>query len=429
MNKVLSILLAAILLLSLCGCGNTKQEESGGFKPALDTEKSADIVVMGNYANFEALEAIFDDFNTYYPNVALSFLMPDNYNNSIGIILDSDNAPNIYFNYYWMVGRDTYEASFRHAEDLSDPALGFDLSCIRQNLLCRDENGALPMLPIFSTTYGMLVNEDLFQKEGLKVPKTYSELLAVCSALKEKGYASPMMGYIPETGGSSFAYGLVYPYYCSLIADDPDAVAAANNMSPDAGEYMRPVLTYLTDLADRGCIDLEECKKIADNYTAVILRFFEGDVPMMICAGDTVSGTRKRESQSEAFTNNPFSYAFHAIPATEEGAYLVDTTNVQFSVNKDCKDLDMTNEFMRFLISSTELNKMAEIKRLVSPTTDLSYDNIYAPLGDIPSDRIISPEKIGLTDAVTLQLRSAVYRVLTGELSIDEAVAQYGTLE
>ena len=60
MNKVLSILLAAILLLSLCGCGNTKQEESGGFKPALDTEKSADIVVMGNYANFEALEAIFD---------------------------------------------------------------------------------------------------------------------------------------------------------------------------------------------------------------------------------------------------------------------------------------------------------------------------------------------------------------------------------
>ena len=84
---------------------------------------------------------------------------------------------------------------------------------------------------------------------------------------------------------------------------------------------------------------------------------------------------------------------------------------------------------MRFLISSTELNKMAEIKRLVSSTTDLSYDNIYAPLADVPSDRIVSPEKIGLMDAVTRQLRSAAYRVITGELSIDEAIAQYGMLE
>ena len=429
MKKVLSILLAAILLFSLCACGKTEQKAAGEFKPALDTGKSAEIVVMGNYNNFEALEAIFDDFNRYYPNVALSYLKPDNYNNNIGIILDSDNAPNIYFNFNWMYGRDAYEASFRHAEDLSDPSLGFDLSCIRQNLLMKDKSGALPMVPAFATTYGMLVNEDLFAKEGLEVPTTFSGLLSVCAALKEKGYPSPMMGYLPETVGSSLAYALVYPYYCSLVADDPDAVAAANNLSSEAGETMRPVLEYMMNLVESGCIDLEECRKLEDDYSAMILRFFEGDVPMMICYGDTVSGTRKRESQSEAFTANPFSYTFHMIPATEDGAYLGDTASFQFSVNKDCKDLDMTNEFMRFLISSTELNKMAEIKRLVSSTTDLSYDNIYAPLADVPSDRIVSPEKIGLMDAVTRQLRSAAYRVITGELSIDEAIAQYGMLE
>ena len=117
------------------------------------------------------------------------------------------------------------------------------------------------------------------------------------------------------------------------------------------------------------------------------------------------------------------------IVVTEDGAYLLDTTSIQFSVNKDCGDLDMTNEFMRFLMTSAELNKMAEIKRLVSPTTDLSYDNIYASLGGIPSERTVSPEQLQLLDDATIQLRSAAYRVMTGEMTIDEAVAGYGSLE
>ena len=276
MKKVLSIRLPAILLSSLCACGKTEQKAAGEFKPALDTGKSAkDCRDVGNYNNFEALEAIFDDFNRYYPNVALSYLKPDNYNNNIGIILDSDNAPNIYFNFNWMYGRDTYEASFRHAEDLSDPALGFDLSCIRQNLLMKDKSGALPMVPAFATTYGMLVNEDLFAKEGLEVPTTFSGLLSVCAALKEKGYPSPMMPVIfRDCPDPSLAYALVYPYYCNLVADDPDAVAAANNLSSEAGETMRPVLEYMMNLVDNGCIDLEECRKLEDDYSAMILRFF-----------------------------------------------------------------------------------------------------------------------------------------------------------
>ena len=49
---------------------------------------------------------------------------------------------------------------------------------------------------------------------------------------------------------------------------------------------MRPVLEAMEQLIQSGCIDLAECDKIEDNYTKVILRFFEGDVPMMICAGD-----------------------------------------------------------------------------------------------------------------------------------------------
>ena len=79
------------------------------------------------------------------------------------------------------------------------------------------------------------------------------------------------------------------------------------------------------------------------------------------------------------------------IPLTEAGGYFIDSPSLEFSVNKNCENLDMTNEFMRFLITNEALNEMASVKRLVTPTTDLSFDSVYAPFGQLPSERIISP--------------------------------------
>ena len=174
-------------------------------------------------------------------------------------------------------------------------------------------------------------------------------------------------------------------------------------------------------------MNLDECDKIEDNYDAVILRFFEGDIPMMTCSGDTVSGTKKRESRSEAFIANPFTYTFVPVPMSDEGASFLDMPNLQFSVNKDGSNPDMSNEFMRFLITSEELNEMAKNKGLMSPTKDLSFNTMYAAFGNVPESRILSPEEIGLTDDAVIQMRQAVYLVGTGKMTIDEAVAAYGT--
>ena len=68
-------------------------------------------------------------------------------------------------------------------------------------------------------------------------------------------------------------------------------------------------------------MDLDACSEIEND--AVILRFLEGDVPMMTCSGDTVSGTKKREERSEAFIANPFTYSFVPVPMADEDAYFV----------------------------------------------------------------------------------------------------------
>ncbi len=429
MKKLLCIIIVICTVLSLTACGGKTQEEtSDGFKPALDTGTSCSITVAGAYDNFEALEAEFDRFNEFYPNVQLSYVKLDDYNNILSTVLEGNDRPNIFFSYSWMIGNGQYDSVFAHMEDLSDPALGLNLDCIRPGLINRDADGHVRMVPVFSRTYGMLVNNDLFKKESLSIPATLSELTAVCEALRGKGYESPMMGY-SLTSSSCLMNTVAYPLVLAALAEHPEALPLANDLDPAAGEYMRPSLEAVDLMVRNGFFDLDACDQIGDNYTQVILRFFEGDVPMMICTGDTVSGTRKRESQSEAFAAAPFAYSFSPIPMTDDGGYFIDSPSVEFSVNRDCDNLDMTNEFMRFLITNKELNEMASVKRLMTPTTELSFDSVYAPFGQVPSDRILSPEVLGILDPLTVQIRLASFQVGKGELTVDEAVAMYGSLE
>ena len=430
MKKLFSIILVIVMSVSLTACSGKKTNEGSdaGFEPHLDQDTSCSITVAGSYDNFEALEAEFDRFNEVYPNVQLSYVKLDDYNNTISMALQGNDPPNIFFSNAGMKGNTEYDQMFALAEDLSDPELSLNLDCIRSGLINHDKDDQVVMIPVFSRTYGMLVNNDLFKKEGLSVPSTWTELLNVCEAFRSKGYASPMMGYSLESSGC-FMNTVAYPAFAATLASNPEALELANALDPAAGEYMRPALNTVEQLIRNGCIDLNACDEIEDNYTQVILRFFEGDVPMMICTGDTVSGTRKRETQSEAFTKAPFEYTFYPIPLTEDGGYFIDSPSVEFSVNKNCEELDMTNELMRFLITNTELNHMASLKRLVTPTTDLSFDAVYAPFGQVPSDRILSPEVLGIMDPLTVQIRAAAFRVGKGELTVDEAVAMYGSIE
>ena len=428
MKKVMCVFLSILLILGMSACGAEKQEQTvqEGFKPSMDTSVKASIKIAGGYDNFEALEAEFDRFNEYYPNVELVYTKVDDYNNMIGTVLSGNDAPDIYVNYSWMYGRDQYKTSIDYAENLADPALGLSLDVIRSNILLNTDDGTLPMVPVFSNTYGMLVNQSIFEKEGLSVPTTYDELIKVCDTLRDKGYDNPLMGFSKEETTSIFTL-TIYPFYCGTVAEDKEAVEKLNSLDASAGEYIRPSLEKITEFLEDTRVNIDDCDKIEDNYDAVILRFFEGDVPMMTCSGDTVSGTKKRESRSEAFSANPFKYTFVPIPMSNDGVTFLDMSNLQFSVNKESSNLDVSNEFMRFLITSEELNEMAQNKGLMSPTKDLSFNSMYAAFGDIPESQILSPEEIGLTDDAVIQLRQAVYKVGKGKMTIDDAIAGYGS--
>ncbi len=431
--KKLPFVAACILSVVLTvACGNNKQNKTDEtFKPALDTETECQIKVVGDYKNFEALEEEFDRFNEFYPNVDLSYVKLDDYVNTLATSLESDDKPNIFFSYAsWMAGDAKYDPIIPHMEVLSDPALKLKIDCIRPGLVNHNANNDVLMVPVFSRTYGTLVNNDLFKREGLNVPTTWNELLTVCASLKTKGYESPMMGFSLKKDNNCLMHTIAYPAFVATLANNPEAIVKANNLNPSAGVYMREALEKVQTLTTNGAIDIAKCDEITENYNEVIRKFFGGNVPMMICPADTVSGTKKRETDEEyPYKDAPFAYSYNPIPLTDQGGYFIDSPSVQFSVNKDCNNLDMTNEFMRFLITKAELNNMASIKRLVTPTKEMSFDRVYSAFGEIPAARTFSPEALGIKDPLVNQIRNASYRIVKEEgFTIDDAIAQYGNL-
>ena len=431
MKKMSYMLLGILMVATLASCGNgSSKKDEEAFKPTLNRDTSCEIKIVGSYSNFEALLVEFDRFNEYYPNVKLKYEKLDDYENTLSVVLQGNEKPNIFFSESKMIDNEKYTTVVSHMEDLSNPSLNINLSDVRSGLIKKDANNKVLTVPVFSKACGALVNNDLFGKENIKVPTTWSELLDACETFAKKNYANPIMGYSKDSKPSSGLFNVLsYPSFIAELANNQEALTKANNLEPSAGVYMRNGLNVVNHLINKGYINMENCDEISDNYEKVLLRFFEGDVPIMVCNADTVSGAKKRESKSEKYQANPFNYSFYPFPVTEEGGYFIDSASLEFSVNKNCENLDMTNEFMRFIIRSKELSDLAANKGLIASTNVISFQSVYAPFAIVPKERTFIPEIIGIENQVFTQIRIASYKVGKGELTVDEAISLYGTFQ
>ena len=272
-KKILVSVMLIALISGTVGCKG-KQEANTAFEPALPTDTSCSVKVAGSYSNFEALESEFDRFYEYYPNVSLDYVYLDDYNNTIASALMSSEAPDIFVTQSWMLDDEKMKPVIDSAEVLSDPSLNIDMDCIRDGARWPMANGDIIMLPVFTRSYGMLVNMDIFEKNGLKVPEDYAGLTEVCKKLKAAGYANPVMGANGNTtSGLYYAFG--FPMFCAGVIGKADSVQALNTLDGSAGELMRPALERMKEFIDAGYVDPAACtEQIKDDYNAVIMRFF-----------------------------------------------------------------------------------------------------------------------------------------------------------
>ena len=383
-KRWLCLALAALMVLSCTGCGAKQEAKQEGFSPRLDTDTQAELNISGFLGNFEALDQVVNAFNEIYPNVSVHY--ESNGADTLREYVTNNPQVDIFMtadrNVRYVDWEEKYVGDC--CADLSKEDL--DLSAYNQALLkpCTID-GALNRLPLGASLGGMVVNESLLEKEGLKLPTDYESLLSVCEALKEKGYT-------PIQGASTQVYAyLVQDMVLNTLAEK-NQFAALREGNLSAAEAVTPALERLNTLVEKGYTDPAVNDTYPeDNYDGAILRFLGGDVPFWVCNTEKVSGMKKRESKSETFASAPFTYSFRLIPMGDTGAYEYLEPWYGFSLNKNSEHYDIALEFLRFLSTEDQLNTMADVKGIPTACVTLSEDSRYAALeGITPAGLLIA---------------------------------------
>lgn len=418
-TKIVALLCIVSLSLEMTGCGQ-KAGKKNSFEPQLDTKKKVELSVSGFFGNFEALDQVLADFNKYYPNVEILYEQNgiDNFeeyikaNTNIDIMMTSEE---IFEKYEKLV--DSICVDLEKEE--------IDLSGINPKMLKRGyHNGKLTSIPMGQNMYGLVVNETLLKKEGLKVPSDYKEFITVLTALKKKGY-TPIQG-----PGSKVYAELTQNMVNDMILKDKTLYKDLLAGRKSAAEKLQPVFQKLDEIIKKGFIDSKVNEKYPeDNYDQAILNFLEGDVPFWVCNTEKVSGMKKRESKSETFQKNPFTYTFIYAPLGENGVYEYKEPWFGFSVNKNGKNYDYGMEFIRFLAQKEEINTMANIKGVPSVAADSKDLDIYKD--------VLNPKKVEMegtndgtiTSDMVANWYSCVNKYVAGEYENDTvALEDFATM-
>ena len=402
LRKFLCLSLFALTVISISSCNKS---DDVIFSPKLNENEEVNLNVIGLFSNFEAFDQVTNDFNKYYPNVKFSYQQVaggkvkeylDKNNNSVDIFMTSKE------NYV-----DGSDDLINYCLDLSSADVDINLEDLDHDMLKPNyKNNILHSIPMGQNIYGIIVNKTLLKKFNIDVPTNYNEFINALEILKTNGY-TPIQG--PDSK-------VMAELTINMMAD-----CKINNQL-DYNKALE-IFNIIDTMINNGYTDLNiNASYPYDNYDQAILKFFEGDVAFWVCNSEKVSGMKKRESKSSSFKANPFEYTYIYSPIGNNGAYVYSEPWYGFSINKNSKNIEFAKEFMRFLVTKDEINKMADIKGIPSIAKNKNNSSIY--------NDIINPQKIEekcvdngvITSLVNTNWYSCVNNYYNKKITRDEAI-------
>lgn len=363
-KNILSVItFSSVLLISLVGC---EKNNNYKFSPQLNTDEKLTLNILGYFGNFEALDAVTNDFNKYYPNISFNYQQVSG--NNLVAFLDSNFQTDIF-----MTSSDTISSTnlIDYCLDLS--TVNLNLNDVDQTMLTTSYKGNfLHSLPIGQNIYGIITNVTLLKKEGLDIPKNYDKFINTLNSLKTKGY-------VPLQSSSTKIYPeLTINMMVNTLQEDNELYNDLINGNLKSYSKIENIFNIVSNIQNNE-YSLDEVNNLYpfDNYNDAILRFFEGNVPFWVCNSEKVSGMKKRETKSETFKANPFEYTYIYAPLGDKGSYVYHEPWYGLGISKRSPSIEYAKEFMRFYATKDELNKMASTKGVPSIAKEKYNSDIY----------------------------------------------------
>ena len=172
MKKVLSMVLAAMLLLSLCS-----------FASAEDVVELEFVYHKTESNAIDAMETVINNFNAANPGIKVNFVqVPDT-----ATVLQSRAQLNEMPDMFGCTTGNMFELMFEDGIIMDLTGQEFLSSVEPSSLEMSTYNGKNWRLPYSLSCYGLYVRTDIFEEQGLALPTTWDELMDVCEQLTAAG--------------------------------------------------------------------------------------------------------------------------------------------------------------------------------------------------------------------------------------------------
>ena len=172
MKKLVSLLLAALMLLSLASLA------------AADDEVVLELLYHKSETDaINAMQAAVNDFNAANPGIRVEFnQIPD-----AATVLVARSQQNDLPDIFGCTTSATYELMFKEGMIMDLTGKEFLNNIEESTLALSAYEGKNWRLPYSLSCYGLYVRTDIFEEQGLALPTTWEELMDVCQKLMDAG--------------------------------------------------------------------------------------------------------------------------------------------------------------------------------------------------------------------------------------------------
>lgn len=197
LKRILAVALSSVMVMSLVGCGGGAKETAG--QPTKSSDGKTVIKFFHRWPNeprnsyFKELVAEFEKQNPDI-KVETDAVLNDSYKEKIRVLVSSDNVPDVFVSWSDSFAENLVASGkVKPLNDIVEKDKEWASQVMDSQKGAFTFDGKLYGMPLTIDGKAFFYNKDVFEKNGLSVPKTFDELIALLEKLKTLGYKAPII--------------------------------------------------------------------------------------------------------------------------------------------------------------------------------------------------------------------------------------------
>lgn len=396
-----TMLLAIALALPLyAGGGRDAGSGSSGITLIMGSWRADDVAQVNK---------LLAEYKKIKPNVDIQFrpTNPPDYNATLRLQLEGGTGPDLMYARSYATGQELFSAGyFGDCSGIPGVKENFTASNIAPWLM---PDGKAFAVPFAAVSHAVYYNKTIFQKEGLSIPQTWEDFLALCGTLASKGYT-------PLANGVADEWDILEVYFLGML---PNFIGGASERAKyESGEKKLNNADFTA--AFQAIAD--SAKYLPKGYESVTYNdsqaLFNTQQSVMFMDGSWTTGV---------YSGAPFEWGVFAMPAPRGKSAVITfhpdmaiTWNTKTKYPQECKD------FLAWIAS----REGAGVASASLPLGFFTMINFPIQLSDAHANEFLSLNKGKETDArfvwpkfmdLYAPMNQAVIRAIKGEITPRQA--------